>query len=123
MGKVLAGTAELRVDNRLVKLREAFTYSIMDEEAEPFKGMDGHFGVSFKPIPVFIEATISDESDLPLSFFKNQVGIVVVGRLRNGKTVTISNATQTKQAINDPGESKVPLRWDAEIGTEDLPSG
>ena len=111
-GKIIGGTAVVRVGGKSVDVMGNIKHSFDLEEKEIRRGVDGHFNVKVTPVTPFIEIEVSDSSLLNVQELSDAENVSVTIEKRNGKLETLVDADQVNRVEVDDIESTFTLRFE-----------
>ncbi len=112
------GVLSLRVGGQPLEIGTEWTYDIGGITRETVLGAGGPIGHKIMPIAAYIEGTVYDAPDVPLSSFKAIQGQDVTLHLYNGKTVYLRSAAQVGELTVEGHEGAIKLRLEGISGGE-----
>lgn len=111
-GKIIGGTAVVRVGGASIDVMGNIKHSFDLEEKEIRRGVDGHSNIKVTPVTPFIEIEVSDSSLLDVQKLSSAEGVSVTVEKRNGKLLTLVDAHQVNRVEVDDIESTFTLRYE-----------
>jgi tail tube protein len=110
----LAGTATWSVDGVQYSVVGDVEWSPSIVERESLVGMDGYHGYSEKPVAAFMQVTGRDRGGVKASAYGAMVGVTVVFRLANGKTVVGPSMVLVQKVDVNSVDATVRLRFEGD---------
>ena len=108
----VGGVIALRVNGVQYRCKGNVEYSINPFERSLVIGQDGAHGYMEKPRVQYIQATLTDVSDLDTRALMDQTAATVALELSNGKTVGLRDAIFTGDGSVTTAESELTARWE-----------
>ncbi|MDR1656130.1 MAG: phage tail tube protein [Deltaproteobacteria bacterium] len=107
------GLRRLSIDgNTLDITSEGVTYSFGGLQFTEIMGADRYHGVAGKPVPAFIQFTITDSRKLDtVRDLLDKEGVTVTVNLLSGKILVLSDAINTTERTAESNEGKIALRF------------
>jgi len=112
------GVVSVRVDGEALEISGAWTYDIGGISRESVMGAERPVGTKVMPTVPYIEGTVYDKADVPLSSIKGIQGATATLSLRNGKTIVLRGASQIGELPVDGQEGTMTLRLEGVEGQE-----
>lgn len=112
----IGGILYFEVDGERFSVRGNVTYSTGNVERESIVGQDKYHGYKETPMAPYIQMDVTDALGTESTVLNNARGVRCTLGLANGKTVTLTNATQINQIEVDAVEGQFSIRFEGEQG-------
>jgi hypothetical protein len=117
----VAGVIALYWNGTQLRVKGSVSYSINPTKRELVFGADGPHGYKDMPQAQYVEATLTDVSDLDTRALFAQSAATIALHLANGKTVGLRDAIFAGDGSVTTEESEIAARWEGTDAFELLP--
>ena len=109
--RLIGGIISFKINGKKYDARGDFKYSLGNPVREAVVGEDGVHGYFEKPVAPHISGTISDNQNLNIRTLQKVSNATVTLALRNGKTISLSEAWFSGESEIEAGEGKIPFKF------------
>lgn len=110
----LAGTAYMTVNGTTYRVAGDCEWSPSSVRRESLVGMDGYHGYSETPVAASMSITGRDSGGVRASDYINMVGVTVVFKLANGKTIVGPSMVLVEKVDVNSVDATIRLRFEGE---------
>lgn len=108
------GVRQMQINGEVVDVKGGVSYSLGGDKLESVMGVDRLHGQKVTRIPAYIEATLTDRSDLDLKKIQKLTDATVTVDLENGKTIKFGHAAYTAEGKVSAEEGEIEARFDCD---------